>query len=90
MKTRPKVGDLVRRLDAIEDALAMLGSSLRTELEALREELKALDSSETPTKPAPPDGAAAAPTRIPAGTTTRRISEEVSVVVQGKDPRVEK
>jgi hypothetical protein len=81
-KPRPTVGDMMRRIDAMEGTIQRMLSAFKEDLDSLREDLRRLEAPPSPavsrrTTPPPMDAARQAPKRT--------ISEEIAA--QKKDPR---
>lgn len=90
-KTEPTVEGLVRRLEALEDALDQMLGAFKADLAALRDDLRRLDADAV--RGAPPQ---AAPRRDSQGSMRRqtppprrRLSEEMALDVKKKDPRAD-
>jgi hypothetical protein len=81
-KPRPTVGDMMRRLDAMEAAIHRMLAAFKEDLDSLREDLRRLDSG--PPRRTTPPPRSPIPSPRPAGQK-RTISEEIRA--QKKDPR---
>jgi hypothetical protein len=94
---RPDIADLVRRVEAMEDAISQMMGAFKTDLSALRADLMRLEGSIGPSPrlppppPRPPSRAREErPERHeqPAAAPRRTISEEVRATKK-RDPRAD-